>query len=275
MVYLHGSDERQQAIADELTKQRPYPAPNKSARPDVSDLRGPVLSANDLGQQDRVISFTTIVDLTFMPVRSARRASRQGMPRRPVAAGQSPDRDRSRLGVGPTSMAKPANGPRSLSTGRLIWRRTALSWPKWVLRRRAYQCTNWNTHRSSRPCRRSPCTIVHHSYRKPDRRIGIPINPMGICWAWCAEHLFSALGFLQVGDAETSMPVVPATASACLNARPAAGHGRLRNVARFCAPARYRRIGTPRERACWTVCSERFCGPGCYVPFVDMIRCRR
>ena len=71
MVYLHGSDERQQAIADELTKQRPYPAPNKSARPDVSDLRGPVLSANDLGQQDRVISFTTIVDLPFMPVRSA------------------------------------------------------------------------------------------------------------------------------------------------------------------------------------------------------------
>jgi hypothetical protein len=35
-----------------------------------------------------------------MPVRSARRASRQGMSRRPVAAGQSPDRDRSRPRVG-------------------------------------------------------------------------------------------------------------------------------------------------------------------------------
>ena len=43
---------------------------------------------------------------------------------------------------------------------------------------------------------------------------------------------------LQIGDAETSMPAVPATASACLSARPAAGHGRLRNAARFCAPVR-------------------------------------
>lgn len=47
------------------------------------------------------------------------------MPHRPVAAGQPPDRDRRRPRVEPTSMAKPANGPRSLSTGRLIWHRTA------------------------------------------------------------------------------------------------------------------------------------------------------
>jgi hypothetical protein len=40
---------------------------------------------------------------------------------RSVAAGRSPDRARGHPGVGPTSMAKPANGPRSLSNGRLIW----------------------------------------------------------------------------------------------------------------------------------------------------------
>lgn len=50
-----------------------------------------------------------------------------GNAHRPVAAGQSPDRDRRRRGVGPTSMAKPANGPRSLSTGRLIWHRTLIA----------------------------------------------------------------------------------------------------------------------------------------------------
>jgi len=41
-----------------------------------------------------------------------------------VAAGQLLDCDRRRPGVGLTSMAKPANGPRSLSTGRLIWHGT-------------------------------------------------------------------------------------------------------------------------------------------------------
>lgn len=82
--------------------------------------------ANDLGRQDRIIRFTTIVDPPFKPVKSARRASRRGMPHRPVAAGQSPDRDRRRPGGGPTSMAKPANGPRLPSTGQLIWHQTPM-----------------------------------------------------------------------------------------------------------------------------------------------------
>jgi hypothetical protein len=57
-----------------------------------------------------------------MPVRSARRASRQGMPRRPVAAGQSPDRDRSRPGVGPMSpIALVATG-RPVRPGRRVVR---------------------------------------------------------------------------------------------------------------------------------------------------------
>jgi hypothetical protein len=101
--------------------------------------------------------------------------------------------------------------------------------------------------------------------RQSDRDLLSAVRRTSVLGAW----------LLQIGDAETSMPVVPATASTCLNARPAAGHGRLRNAARFCAPVRYRRIGTPGELACWAVCGERFCGPGCYVPFVDMIRCRR
>src|SRR5580700_11121827 len=37
---------------------------------------------------------------------------------------------------------------------------------------------------------------------------------------------------------------------------------RLRNAARLCAVARYRRIGTLGELACRAVCGERCCGPG-------------
>lgn len=59
-----------------------------------------------------------------MSGKSARRASRRGVRHSPVDAGQSLDRQRCRTGAGPTSMAKPANGPRWMSTGRLIWHRT-------------------------------------------------------------------------------------------------------------------------------------------------------
>ena len=88
------------------------------------------------------------------------------------------------------------------------------------------------------------------------------INLIGICRPRCAERLFPALGLCPIGDAETGIAGGAGYSTCLLNARPAADHGRLRNAARLCAPARYRRIGTPGELACWAVCSEGFCGPG-------------
>src|SRR5580698_443829 len=77
-------------------------------------------------------------------------------------------------------------------------------------------------------------------------------------------------------SAVRSMPAVPATASTCLNAGPAADpHGRLRNALDSVLP---RGIAESARQANWLA------GPSavnastnrvCYVPFVDVIRCRR
>ena len=67
-----------------------------------------------------------------MPVKSTQRGSRRGMRHSPVNADQSPDRDRCRPGVRPTSMARPASGPCSLATGRLIWHRTLIRNRQWL-----------------------------------------------------------------------------------------------------------------------------------------------